>query len=352
MLLDKFTDPKPIREILKNRGGYTIRRSKRFRELIKFDETLGHLFDIFYEKPFLRLIFHYFVSEVFKNEIHDINTIVSDFRIYHKNIEKSIPGSPLLVEFCPQCGSDNFIKKERHGKQRYYCRTCKQEFNEPKSKSSLLELGPFDMYDFLDELVKVKILARGYQLTCYTCGEIISYPTGKDAEKNILCPKCNSLRELIQIFTLVKPTKEIKNWDSIWLEWYASKIICEKCDGIVSVLPLHIIHSENIKTEVDLIVLTENKNLVSIDCKAKIFKSTLSKNDIDNNILDWEKFSDSVLIVTTTEISRKCKEFWSSQLSNIVFVGGRHLEGLNDVISQEGKSGSKKGKGRKRAESK
>ncbi len=348
-MLDEFKDPKSISEILKQKGNYEIKKSNRFKELMKFNEYWSHLFNIFYEKPFLRLIFHYFVSEAFKrynsepnvasldfktHQIFDINTIVEDFKNNNKNIENCILNFPLSIQICSLCGSDNIFKKNCYGKSYYHCRSCKQEFDNPELKNSLLELGPFDMYYFLDELVKAKILAKGYQFTCYNCGKFEFYPSEKNVERNILCPKCNSLRELIQNFALVEPTKDIKNLDSIWLEWYIYRIICEKCENIESILPVYHIIGENFKTEVDLIVLTKKKNIISIDCKAKTFKSSLSKNDIDNNILSWNKFSDLILIVTTTGISINCKKFWGNQIENIDFIEGKNLEKLNEIIHE------------------
>ena len=342
MMLDNF-DSKAIEEALKRKGNYKIRKTDRFRELIKFNEEFGHLFDIFYEKPFLRVIFQYIVSGKFKSKIirnrsnipknfFDVYGIVSDFREYCKKIEKCMPKPPLLVEVCPRCRSYNFHKKVSYGRQRYSCRDCRQEFDKPSEKSSLLELTNFDMYYFLNELVNAKILAKGFQLTCYNCGEFKYYPSESEAKEEVSCPNCNGLRELIQIFTLVELTKDIKNLDSIWLEWYVYKIISEKCEDIISILPTYKVIGKNIETEVDILILTNSKNLISIDCKAKTFKSSLSKNDIDNNILVWGKFSDLILIVTTTEISKNCKDFWGNQLKNIKFIDGSSIEKLSDMI--------------------
>ena len=332
----KFINSKPLQSILANRGDYTIKKGPKYRELIQFDEKWGHLFENFYQKPFLRLVFHYFIHDSFKSssqQVFDLNTMVNDFGLHQKKIEKCIQDIQLIIHLCPHCESESFNKKERHGKSYYYCKSCKQEFNDPLLKHSLSQLEMFDIYYFLNELIKAKILARGYQLRCYHCGKTEMHPNKNDAQNNIVCRKCNNLKELIHIFTLVDTLKQEKNLDSLWFEWYIFRLISEKSENTLSIVPNHVVIGDKFKTEVDLLMITKNETLISIDCKAKIFTSTLSKNDINNNILNWAKFSDLVLIATTAEISGDCRDFWSDQLDNIKFVDGKDLEKLNEILA-------------------
>jgi len=164
-MLDKHIDPKPIQEILKDRGNYKIKKSSRFKELIKFDEYWGHIFDLFYENPFLRLILQYFITKLRKEKLLDrfldITTVLTDFRRDLMKIENSIPYSPLSIEVCPKCGGVDFLKKDRLGSKIYYCEGCRQQFDSPKMEPSLIKLGPSDMYVFLMELVNAGILTKG-----------------------------------------------------------------------------------------------------------------------------------------------------------------------------------------------
>jgi len=318
-----------IKEELEERG-YKIKRSYRFKELVKFDEFWGHIFDLFFENPFLRLIFQYFIS---KSNISDIPTILAEFNNNQKEIEEILPWVPLYVEVCPNCDSSNFIKKKVHKNNIYYCKDCNQQFTSPAQKPSLSELGSFDMYRFLTNLVDAGVLTHGYQLICYRCGKIDVFEE-YDSIKNIICPKCNEIRELSHIFSIVKPPKDIRNLDSIWLEWYVYRVLKDKCYNLIqSVLPTHEIICDDFRTEVDLIALMKNGVLVSLDCKAKHFRKTLSKNDIDPNILSWNNFSDIVGIVTTSKISDQCIQFWGDKLKNPVFVDGGKLENLDKILA-------------------
>jgi transcription elongation factor Elf1 len=318
-----------IREKLREMG-YRIRRSHRFRELVKFDEHWGHIFDLFYENPFLRLIFQHFLSA---SNISDVSTIFTEFRDNLERIEQVIPKIPLYVDVCPNCDSFDFIRKKVSGKNVYYCKSCRQQFEYPVQKPSLSEFGVFDMYRFLINLVEAGVLTRAYQLTCYRCGKVTIFYEYDNIEI-LSCRECNEIRELSHIFSVVEPPKEIQNLDSIWLEWYVYKILKEKCQGsILSVVPVHEIVGENLKTEVDLLVLTKNGKLLSLDCKAKHFRKMLSKDDIDPNILSWNNFSDRIGIVTTSKISNQCIQFWENKLKNPVFVDGSKLEKFDEILS-------------------
>lgn len=336
MTLDEIINPELFREFLREKGKYKLKRTKRFKEVLKFDEYWGNSFNLFFENPFLRVILQYFISKLSKEKSSDrfldINTILSDFRGNLARVGNCVPESPLLIEVCPNCSGRDFLKKERSGFEIYYCKRCQQQFNSPKMSPSLDELGLSDMYDFLIKLVETSILTKVFQLTCYNCGKIDVIMFEEDVISNIKCNKCNGVKDLIQVFTLVESPTEIKNFESIWLEWYVCRIISEKCENVLSVLPTHLVETDNSKTEVDLLILTKDKQLISIDCKAKSFESSLSKNDIDNNILNWREFSDSILIITTTEFSPKCREFWENQLENIIFVDGKNVERLNEFI--------------------
>lgn len=336
MMFDDIIDQVSIKAVLEKRGNYKVTKSAKSKEIINFEKNWGHLFTIFFENPFLRQIFYYFVHNVTKKRTHqilDVNKIVADFIGHEKNIEKTLQDFPLEIEICPQCENKNITKKRFRGRQRYVCNSCKYDFNNPKLKSSISELESFDMHEFLNDLVTAKVLAKGYHMTCYHCRDVTSYPDEEDAKDNILCSKCNGLKDVITIYTLVESLGNIKELDSIWLEWYVIRLIFEKCDNIISILPTYNIIGENVTTEVDLLVLTKNNQLISIDCKAKIFSSSLSKNDMNNNILDWTRFSDSTLIVTNGEISENCEKFWSDKLNVIKFIDGKNLEKLNDSIA-------------------
>lgn len=336
-MLNELINLKPIQEILDENRNLSVRKTDKSAEIINFEKKWNVLYELFYENPFLRLIFYYFIHEIIVKKTHqfiDINTIVIDFIDHENNIKNSLKDFPLKIEVCPSCKNSNIIKKRLRGKHRYSCRDCKQEFNNPELVCSFSVLGHFDIYDFLNDLVNAKILAKTYQSTCYDCNDVKYYPDENDAKENVLCSICAELKDIVKVYTLIESLNKIKNLDSIWLEWYALKIICENCENIVSILPTHRIIGEDINTEVDLILLTQNNKLISIDCKARIFKSTLSKNDINKNILDWSRFSDYVLIVTNAEISKNCKDFWSTQISNIKFVDGKNLEKLSECISE------------------
>lgn len=318
-----------IREKLKEMG-YKIRRSHRFKELVKFDEYLGSIFSLFYENPFLRLIFQYFLVE---SNISDVPTILTEFRGNQKIIEEILPKIPLYVDVCPNCNSPNFIRKKIHGNNIYYCKSCKQQFESPSQKQSLSELGSFDMYHFLMNLVDVGILTHGYQLMCYRCGKIEVFYKYDDIE-SITCQECNEVRELSHIFSLVKPPRDIGNLNSIWLEWYVYRLLKEQCQDLaVFILPVHEVIGDDFKTEVDLLVITKSGKLLSLDCKAKHFRKKLSKDDIDPNILNWNNFSDIVGIVTTSKISNQCVRFWEDKLKNPVFVDGSKLENLDKILA-------------------
>jgi transcription elongation factor Elf1 len=312
-----------------NEKGYRLRRSHRFRELMKFEEHWGHIFNLLYENPFLRLIFQYFLAEP---KILDIPTILTEFRENREIIEEVLSELPLYVDVCPICNSDSFIKKSVYRKEIYYCKSCKQQFESPIKKQSLSELGPFDMYRFLMELVNAGILTYGYQLICYRCGKMESSYKYEDV-RNVLCPQCGDVRELTHIFSLVNPPKDIRNLDSVWLEWYVYKLVKDKCQNfIMAVLPTCEVTSGDFRTEVDLLVLMKNGRLLSLDCKAKHFRKTLSKDDIDPNVLNWNKFSDAVGFVTTSKISKQCIQFWKDKLKNPVFVDGSNLEKLDEIL--------------------
>jgi len=309
--------------------GYKIKKSHRFKELVKFDEYWGHVFNLFYEKPFLRLIFQHFLSE---SNISDVPTILAEFRGNQKIIEEILAEIPLYVDVCPSCDSTNFIRKSVHGNEIYYCKSCEQQFESPIKKQSLSELGSFDMYRFLMELVDAGILAYGYQLMCYRCGKVETFYR-YEYIKNILCQQCNDVRELTHIFSLVYPPRDIRNLDSVWLEWYVYKLVKEKCqNSLTAVLPTHEVIGDDFKTEVDLIVLMKNGRLLSLDCKAKHFRKTLGKDDVDPNILSWNDFSDIVGIITTSKISDQCIQFWKDKLKNPVFVDGSNLEKLDEIL--------------------
>jgi len=336
-MLDELINPKPIQAILDRNGNLSVRKTDKSAEILKFEKNWSILYGLFYKNPFLRLIFYYFIHEIHFKKTHqfiDINSIVIDFIDHENNIKKSLKDFPLEIEVCPNCRKSNIINKRLRGKHRYYCGDCKHEFNNPELVCSFSVLGHFDIYEFINELVNAKILAKTYQSTCYDCMDVNHYPDENDAKKNVLCSICAGLKDIVKVYTLVESLNKMENLDSIWLEWYALKIICENCENIVSILPTHKISGEGINTEIDLILLTQNKKLISIDCKAKIFKSKLSKDNINQNILDWKRFSDYVLIVTNAEISTNCKDFWSTQIRNIKFIDGKNLEKLNECISE------------------
>ena len=326
---DKFVI---IKEKLE-KAGYRIRRSPRFRELLKFDELYGHVFNLFYENPFLRLIFQHFLAGP---NVSDVTTILTEFKENRKIIEEILPVMPLCIDVCPNCGDSNFIRKKIYGNNIYYCKSCKQQFEFPVKKPSLSELGNFDMYRFLMDLVKAGVLTRGYQLVCYRCGKMDVLYKYDDA-KNIVCQNCGEVRELSHIFSLVEPPRDIRNLDSIWLEWYVYKLLKEKCQNlVVSALPVHKVVGDDFETEVDLLVIMKNGKLLSLDCKAKHFRKTLSKDDIDPNILNWNKFSDMVGIVTTSRISDQCIQFWEERLKKPIFVDGGKLEEINRILKLKG----------------
>lgn len=335
-----------LTDLLKKRGYIFTEKSANYSDLHKIEkppertEYDPKLFNLFYSQPICRLLFQYMLKEFSDKEndfidIEKITNFIYDI-VKQKKIQNAIAKPPVSVYVCPNCKSSDYIEVKRRGNIRLECQNCNEIFNREKRVriGAWERIGLFDINSFLTLLSETGFILEQRQIICYNC-EKIEFSSIEKLEKQIRCTKCENIKDLKKTFTTVKyPT--FRDINASWFEWYVCKILNEKCKNIRIVVPLQKLKNieTNDTTEVDILALTDKNKIISIDCKAKFVRSSVSKNDIENNILKWINFSDYLGVITTSTFSSGTKSHWESLLGNCetFFIEGNRIEKIPELL--------------------
>lgn len=300
------------------------------------------LFDLFNSQPLCRLIFQFMLRERIdnENEFIDIDKFTNFiYGVVRENkIQHAIAEPPVHIFVCPECKSSNYVEVKRADKIRLECQSCEAIFDSKKRKKmgTWEKVGLFDVYHVLSHLSKTGFVLEQNQIICYECEKIEISQTIK-MEEHINCKKCGNFKEIKKVYSTID-FSSFRDIKATWFEWYVYKILKEKCKNIQHVILPHKLKNieTNQKTEVDVLAITKNGKIISIDCKAKFLTGSVSRDDINNNVLDWMHFTDYLIIIATTKIPTHTKEFWGENLNacETLFIQGNEIEKLPEILNR------------------
>ena len=342
-------DLKDFTKILKDKGYALTKESPNQSDIQKIEHPpkgakydAQKLFNLFNSQPLCRLIFQFMLKERVDNENEFIDLDKFTNFIYgvvrENRIQHAIAEPPVHIFVCPECKSSNYVEVKRADKIRVECQNCGAVFDSKKRKKigSWEKVGLFDVYRVLSELSKTGFVLEQNQIICYECEKIEISPTIK-MEEHIKCKKCGNFKEIKKVYSTID-FSSFHDIKATWFEWYVYKILKEKCKNIQHVIPPHKV--KNIQTgqetEVDVLAITKSNKIISIDCKAKFLRSSVSRNDINNIVLDWTQFTDYLIIIATSEIPVHTKDFWENNLNacETLFIQGNEIEKLPEILNR------------------
>jgi Fe2+ or Zn2+ uptake regulation protein len=342
------SDLKYFTKILEDKGYALTEKSPNQSDIQKIEHPpkgakydAQKLFDLFSSQPLCRLIFQFMLIESIDkgNKFTDIDKFTNFiYGVVRENkIQHAIAEPPVHIFVCPECKNSNYVEVKRADKIRVECQSCGAVFDRKKRKKigTWQKVGLFDVYRVLSQLSETGFVLEQNQIICYECEKIEISPTTK-MEEHIKCKKCGNFKEIKKVYSTID-FSSFRDIKATWFEWYVYKILKEKCENVQHVIPPHKVKNMQTgqETEVDVLAITKNNKIISIDCKAKFLRSSVSRDDINSNVLGWMQFTDYLIIIATTEIPVHTKEFWKDNLNacETLFIHGNEIEKLPEILN-------------------
>ena len=252
-------------------------------------------------------------------------------RIEDGHVQSLCKECPVTTFKCPNCQGFEFEQiRSSEGQIRRCSNGCgdfsKDELEEHDYWESI---GARDIFQIVKNIEETGFLGTVYLKKCHNCGNEFE-TVEREGKIDVECENCGRNSDLLT--SIYARDLDLANPQGSWFEWFCYKLIIDKCDPEAYCLPRMVI-KDDVPTETDGLFVIDG-DLVVIDCKAKNIKKNLSRDEVPQQMIEWQNFADSIGVISTSKISKPGTNMYSGNVdAKVHFIEQDQIWDIPEIIA-------------------